>query len=117
VLDALGVINGLSQVSSKRIWIARPSPSHSTNGTILPVDYAGITQRAATATNYQILPGDRVFIAEDRASAVNNRMVKKTMPIERALGLISLGASTIKSVGELLPDDPKYPAGSEVPNE
>ncbi len=117
VLDALGVINGLSQVSSTRMWVARPSPSNPANGTILPVDYAGITQRGATATNYQIMPGDRLFIAEDRTAAVNNWLTKKTTSIERVLGLISLGASTIKSVEKLLPDQPKYPPGTTVPGQ
>jgi len=45
VLDALAAVKGLSQVSSTRMWIARPSPSNPRNGKILPVDYAGITQR------------------------------------------------------------------------
>ena len=98
VLDALAVINGLSQVSSKKMWIARPSPTNAVNGTILPVDYAGITQRGATATNYQIMPGDRLFIAEDRTTAVNNGLSKKTSSIERVLGVISLGASTVESI-------------------
>jgi autotransporter-associated beta strand protein len=117
VLDALSVINGLSQVSSTRMWIARPSPSNSANGTILPVDYAGITQRGATATNYQIMPGDRLFIAQDRTTAVNNWVTKKTTSVERVLGLISLGASTIESVEKLLPDQPKYPPGTTVPGQ
>lgn len=107
VLDALGVINGLSQVSSTRMWIARPSAAKPTLGTILPVDYAGITQRGATATNYQIMPGDRLFIAQDRTVAVNNWLSKKTAPVERVLGLISLGAATVESIEKLLPDRPK----------
>jgi protein involved in polysaccharide export with SLBB domain len=117
VLDALGVVNGLSQVSSTRMWIARPSPSNPTNGTILPVDYAGITQRGATATNYQIMPGDRLFIAEDRTAAVNNWVTKKTTSVERVLGLISLGASTVESIEKLVPDQPKYPPGTTVPGQ
>ena len=69
MLDALATINGLSQVSSKKTWLARPSASNAEKGTTLPIDYAGITQREATATNYQIMPGDRIFIAEDRVTA------------------------------------------------
>jgi polysaccharide export outer membrane protein len=64
VLDAIGQINGLSQLSSRRIWIARPSASSPEKGTILSVDWDAITSRGATATNYQVLPGDRIFIAE-----------------------------------------------------
>jgi len=117
VLDALSAVNGLSQVSSKRIWISRPSPTNSAKGTILPVDYVGITKRGATATNYQILPGDRIFIAEDKTIAVNNWVTKKTASIERVLGLISLGASTIRSVQELLPESPDDPSTSKEPDE
>ena len=70
VLDALTVVNGLSPVSSKKICISRLYASNPEKGTVLPVDYAAITRRGATATNYQILPGDRIFIAEDPLLAV-----------------------------------------------
>ena len=113
VLDALGAINGLSQVSSTKMWIARPSPSNPAHGTILPVDYAGITQRGATATNYQIMPGDRLFIAEDRTTAFNNWLTKETMPIERVLGTISLGTATIEGIKRLWSDSPDSPPGEE----
>ena len=66
VLDALSQINGLAQVSSKNIWIARPSATDGEQGTILPVNYDAITSRGATSTNYQLLPGDRLFIAENK---------------------------------------------------
>ena len=52
--------------------ISRPSASNPEKGTVLPVDYAAITRRGATATNYQILPGDRIFIAEDPLLARTN---------------------------------------------
>ena len=67
-------------------------------GTILPIDWDGITRRGATATNYQILPGDRVFIAEDETTALTNWIARKTGPAERVLGIIGLGASTIHSL-------------------
>ena len=117
VLDALSAVNGLSQVSSKKIWIARPSPTNSAKGKILPVDYVGITKRGATATNYQILPGDRLFIAEDKTVAVNNWLAKKTAPIERVLGVISLGASTIENVERLLPKSSDDPSTDEETDE
>ena len=60
----------------------------------MPVDYAAITRGASTATNYQIMPGDRVFIAEDNVSAFNNYLAKVTTPIERLLGVSSLGTPT-----------------------
>ena len=93
VLDALTVVNGLSPVSSKKIWISRPSASNPEKGTVLPVDYAAITRRGATATNYQILPGDRIFIAEDPLLARTNEFSKQTAQLEKVLGLIGLGTS------------------------
>src|SRR5947199_189530 len=60
VLDAIGKINGLPAVASKRhIWVARRSPSPDCADQILPVDWCAITQHGVTATNYQVLPGDR----------------------------------------------------------
>jgi polysaccharide export outer membrane protein len=117
VLDALSAVNGLSQVSSKKMWIARPSPENSAKGKILPVDYVGITQRGATATNYQMLPGDRLFIAEDKTIAANNWLTNKTASIERVLGLISLGASAIGQVEKLMPESPDNPSPSKEPDE
>jgi polysaccharide biosynthesis/export protein len=107
VLDALAAINGLSQVSSTRMWIARPSAKNAENGTVLPIDYEAITQRGATATNYQLMPGDRLFIAEDTTSAVNTWVAKKTTSVERVMGLISLGAATIESVEKIWGQDQK----------
>ena len=65
VLDAISAVNGLSQVSSTKIWIARPAPGGFGCEQIMPVDYEAITRGGLTATNYQIMPGDRVFIASD----------------------------------------------------
>jgi polysaccharide export outer membrane protein len=94
VLDAIAAVGGLSQVSGKKIWIARPSAGNADKGAVLPVDYAGITQRGATATNYQILPGDRIFIEGDPLVAANNALGKKFAPIERTLGMLSLETHT-----------------------
>jgi polysaccharide export outer membrane protein len=98
VLDAIANVNGLSQLSSKRIWIARPSPSHSDEGTVLPVDWDAITQRGATKTNYQVMPGDRIFIAEDPTIAFTNELAKKTAPWERMLGLTGLAESVLRGL-------------------
>ncbi|MGD0653447.1 MAG: polysaccharide biosynthesis/export family protein [Thermoguttaceae bacterium] len=103
VLDAVAAIGGRSQLSSKKMWIARPSPSDPENGTILTVDYDAITHRGATATNYQIMPGDRIFIAEDSLVALNNEIGKMTAPAERILGIISLGTSSVEGFGIILP--------------
>ncbi len=64
---------------------------------ILPVDYEAIVKGGSAATNYQIMPGDRVFIAEDGATSFNNWLTKMTAPVERLLGITSLGTSTVRS--------------------
>ena len=70
VLDALSMVNGLSQVSSTTVWIARPAPGGFGCQQILPVDYEAIAKGGSAATNYQVMPGDRVFIAEDNVVCV-----------------------------------------------
>ena len=96
VLDAVSMVNGLSQVSSTQIWVARPAPAGFGCEQILPVDYAAITQGGESATNFQILPGDRVYIAEDNVVAFNNWLIKLTTPVERLLGVSSLGTSAVR---------------------
>jgi len=97
VLDALSQIGGLSQLSSKRIWIARPAPGGFGLEQILPVDWEAITRGASTATNYQILPGDRIFVAENRLVAFTNFTTKLLAPVERILGTATLGTSAARS--------------------
>ena len=97
VLDAISQINGLSQVSSKKIWIARPAPHNFGCQQILPIEWDAITQGAQTATNYQLLPGDRLFVAEDELIDLQPTSWRKvTAPIERLAGIASLGSSTIR---------------------
>jgi len=96
VLDAISQVNGLSQLSSKEIWIARPAAAGFGCEQILPVDWAAITRGGSTATNYQVMPGDRVFIAEDKLVAATNLISKVVSPIERILGVASLGTSTVR---------------------
>ena len=95
VLDAIAQINGLSKLSSKEIWIARPAPSGVGCDQVLPVDIDAIMRGGATATNYQILPGDRVFIAQDPWIAFNGIIEKVTAPFEQILGTTLLGAQTV----------------------
>lgn len=101
VLDAIGQVGGLSQVSSKKVWIARPAPGGAGCEQILPVDFVAITKGASASTNYQVLPGDRVFIAEDRIIALTTFINKATAPIQRLLGVTSLGVSTVRSAQNL----------------
>jgi polysaccharide export outer membrane protein len=95
VLDAIAQINGLSKLSSKEIWIARPAPSGIGCDQVLPVDIDAIMRGGATATNYQLLPGDRVFIAQDPWIAFNGVIEKVTAPFEQILGTTLLGAQTV----------------------
>ena len=101
VLDAISNVGGISQLSSKNIWIARPAPGDFGCEQILPVDYDAITRGASTGTNYQLMPGDRVFIAEDETVALTNFVNKLTAPFERVVGFTSLTASTIRNVQTL----------------
>jgi polysaccharide export outer membrane protein len=96
VLDAISQINGLSRLSSKDIWIARPAPSGVGCDQILPVDIEAIMKGASTATNYQVLPGDRVFIAQDQWIAFDSIVGKLTAPWERIFGFALLGSSTVQ---------------------
>jgi polysaccharide export outer membrane protein len=96
VLDAVAAVGGVSQISSKTLWVARPAPGGFGCEQILPVDYEAITQGAETATNYQILPGDRVFISQDNVIGLTSTIGKFTAPIERLLGISGVGVSTIR---------------------
>ncbi len=80
VLDAISNIGGLSQVSSERIWISRPTPGDSGRQRILHVDYDAITRHGDTRTNYQVLPGDRVFIAgrESKSDGARHQAYQKS---------------------------------------
>jgi polysaccharide export outer membrane protein len=93
VLDALAQINGLTQVSSKRIWIARPGKGRDGCDQLFPVDWQGITEVGNVATNYQVLPGDRVYVAQDRFIAFDNHLGKIMAPFERLMGFTLLGVT------------------------
>ena len=101
VLDAISNINGLSRLSSKDIWIARPAPSGVGCEQILPVDIEGIMKGGITATNYQLMPGDRVFIAQDHMVAFDSLIGKVTAPFERIFGFSLLGVSTVQTFNRL----------------
>jgi polysaccharide biosynthesis/export protein len=98
VLDAISRIGGISRVSSKKIWIARPAPNGVGCEQILPVNYDEITKGAVTATNYQLMPGDRVFIAEDPLIKFDALVAKITQPWERMFGFVSLGTAMLNRI-------------------
>lgn len=93
VLDAVATLGGISQVSSTKMWIARPAPNGVGCEQILAINWNDIAQGASTATNYQLMPGDRLFIAQDRLTLFNNMTVKMLLPFERIFGIVSLGTS------------------------
>jgi polysaccharide export outer membrane protein len=95
VLDAIANVNGLTEVSSKRIWIARPNPSGD-GMQVLPCDWQGITATGVASSNYQIMPGDRVFVAEDKRVAFDSSLAKTLAPLERVAGfsLLYAGVAT-----------------------
>jgi polysaccharide biosynthesis/export protein len=95
VLDAISQVQGLSRLSSKNIWIARPAPSGCDQ--ILPVRWDEIAAGAGTGTNYQVLPGDRVFIEQDHMIALDSWVNKMLNPIERIFGTSLLGMQTVQT--------------------
>ena len=96
VLDAISRINGLTSVSSKRIWIARPACDGPPQ--VLKVDWHDVTAHGMANTNYQILPGDRVFVAEDKLVALDTGLGKIISPLERMMGFTILGTQTVSGL-------------------
>jgi polysaccharide export outer membrane protein len=98
VLDAISQIGGLSAVSSKKIWVARPAPSDCGHDQILPVDWCGITRRGQVKTNYQLLPGDRVYILSQPLTKFDTYFARVLSPIQRGLGVTLLGVGTVRTI-------------------
>jgi polysaccharide export outer membrane protein len=98
VLDAISQVEGLSQVSSKQIWIARPLPDNEDESNILCIDWEAITARGIARTNYQILPGDRIYVKADCMIATDNFLAKFLSPIERVLGTTLLATTTAQRI-------------------
>lgn len=103
VLDAISQINGLAEVSSKRIWIARPGPAGCSEPQLLPVEWEDITALGQTSTNYQLMPGDRIYIQADKMVAFNNAVEKLVAPIERILGVSILGFNVLRNSKAVYP--------------
>lgn len=98
VLDAIAQIQGLSEVSSKRMWIARPAPNDPAGNCVaqtMQIDWRGVTQDAITTTNYQLMPGDRIYIQADGLVAMDNTVAKLITPWQRIFGFVLLGSSTV----------------------
>ncbi len=99
VLDAVSNIGGLSAVSSKKIWVARPAPTECGGDQILPVDWNGVTRRGQVKTNYQVLPGDRVYILSQPLTKFDTYFARILSPINRAFSATLIGASTVQTLG------------------
>src|SRR5207302_6604317 len=94
VLDAIGQINGLPAVASKKhIWVARRTGAD--GGQMLPVDWNALVQGGSTTTNYQIFPGDRLYVRADKWVRFGNGVDKRIWPFERMLGAVLLGSETV----------------------
>jgi polysaccharide export outer membrane protein len=98
VLDAISLIGGLSAVSGKKIWVARPAPTECGHDQILPVDWCGITRRGEVKTNYQVMPFDRIYILSQPLSKLDTYTARVLSPINRVLNSVLLGAETVQSV-------------------
>ncbi len=98
VLDAIAQLGGLSQLSSTRIFIARPAPNGVGCEQILPVNWAEISRGGSTATNYQLMPRDRLYIAEDPYIKFNALVFKYTQPFERMFGFVSVGTAMLNQI-------------------
>ena len=103
VMDAISAINGLSQLSSTKMWVARPSPNNRDKSTILAVDWEAVAKRGINATNYTLQPGDRLVIGQDPEMTRNNLVNKKIGPVERCMGFLSLTCSTLNSWDSISP--------------
>ncbi|HEX6984831.1 MAG TPA: hypothetical protein VF170_05615, partial [Planctomycetaceae bacterium] len=98
VLDAISQIQGLSQVSSKRIWVARPAPAGTDCAQVLDVHWKEITQEGITTTNYQLFPGDRIYIQADEFITLGNVLEKVLAPVERVFGFTILTNATVRTL-------------------
>jgi protein involved in polysaccharide export with SLBB domain len=102
VLDAISRLQGGNKqipewCSTKKIWVARPSPSGAPCSTVLPVDWRAITEAGRTETNYQLFPGDRIYISGDPCITAYNYIDKFLAPIQRVLDFALIGATTVQA--------------------
>jgi polysaccharide export outer membrane protein len=98
VLDAIAEVEGLSDVSSKNIWVARPAPGGTGVAQRLVVDWRAITEDGIVTTNYQLFPGDRIYVRADHMITLDNFVAKTTAPFERVFGFLLLGNGTVRAL-------------------
>ncbi len=98
VLDGIGQTAGLPTIAdAKKIWISRPQPGDCPPQ-MLPVDWKAITEQGDTRTNYQLLAGDRVIVKAYTLVEVDTKLARIIAPIERLLGVVLLGSSTVNEI-------------------
>lgn len=97
VLDAITAVEGLSEVSSKRIWVARPAPAGSESAQVMLVNWNDIAAQGITDTNYQLLPGDRVYVQSDDMVAFDTTVGKILAPLQQIAGFTLLGTSVVRT--------------------
>lgn len=98
VLDAIYQVQGLSEVSSKRIWVARPAPAGTDAAQVMMVNWHDVAAEGITDTNYQLLPGDRVYVQSDDLVAMQTYFEKLFAPLEKLFGVTLLGTNTAKQI-------------------
>ena len=96
VLDAISNIQGLPSISSKMMWLARPTPAGTGVVQNMPIDWDSITRMGVTSTNYQLLPGDRIYIKADSMVSLDNFVAKTIAPAERIFGFTLLGNGVVR---------------------
>jgi polysaccharide export outer membrane protein len=99
VLDAVAKsFAGLPpQSSPKKVWLARANAAEG-SPKLFPVDWNGITRRAALATNYQVIPGDRIFVNANPLVTLSNRTQQVLQTPQQIAGAALLGSSLYNSI-------------------
>ncbi len=97
VLDAIAAVEGLSEVSSKRIWVARPAPAGTDAAQVMLVNWNDIAAQGVTDTNYQLLPGDRIYVQSDNLVAMDTTIGKILAPLQQIAGFTLLGTSVVRT--------------------
>ena len=98
VLDAISQSSGLPTVADGNdVWVSRAAPDNCPPQ-VLPVDWPAVVECGDTRTNYQLLPGDRVFVRANSLVKVDVRLTRLLAPVERVLGVVLLGASTVNAI-------------------
>ena len=77
--------------------MARPVPASADGDKILPVDWAAVTKRGRTETNYQLFPGDRLYVSADPLITLDTYLGRIISPMERIFGITLLGEGTVQA--------------------